>query len=59
MVISDHVKAHILSPYFSVSKFKNIGDERYKTNLRNQAFKLALAGIAGLEEVKRVTSNLG
>ena len=59
MVISDHVKAHILSPYFSVSKFKNIGDERYRTNLRNQALKLALAGITCLEEVKRVTSNLG
>jgi general secretion pathway protein E len=59
MVIGDHVKAHILSPYFSVSKFKNIGDERYKTNLKNQALKLALAGISSLEEVKRVTSNLG
>ena len=59
MVIGEHVKAHILSPYFSVSKFKNIGDERYKTNLRNQALKLALAGITCLEEVKRVTSNLG
>jgi general secretion pathway protein E len=59
MVISDHVKAHILSPYFSVSKFKNIGDEQYKTNLKKQAMKLVLAGITGIEEMKRVTSNLG
>ena len=59
MVIGEHVKAHILSPYFSVSKFKNIGDERYRTNLKKQALKLALAGITSLEEVKRVTSNLG
>jgi type II secretory ATPase GspE/PulE/Tfp pilus assembly ATPase PilB-like protein len=59
MVIGEHVKAHILSPYFSVSKFKNIGDERYKTNLKRQAIKLALEGTTCLEEVKRVTSNLG
>lgn len=59
MVIGDNVKAHILSPYFSVSRFKNIGDDRYRTNLKKQALKLALEGITSLEEVKRVTSNLG
>jgi len=59
MVIGDEVKAQILSPDFSISKFKNIGDEQYKTNLRKQAMKLALEGITCLEEVKRVTSNLG
>jgi general secretion pathway protein E len=59
MVVDDNVKAQILSADFSVSKFKNVGDEQYRTNLRKQALKLALAGITCLEEVKRVTSNLG
>jgi type II secretory ATPase GspE/PulE/Tfp pilus assembly ATPase PilB-like protein len=59
MVLDDDVKAQILSPNFSVSKFKNIGDEQYRTNLKKQAMKLALAGITSLEEVKRTTSNLG
>jgi type II secretory ATPase GspE/PulE/Tfp pilus assembly ATPase PilB-like protein len=59
MVLGDDVKAQILSPGFSVSNFKNSGDEQYRTNLKKQALKLALAGIASLEEVKRVTSNLG
>jgi general secretion pathway protein E len=59
MVIDDDVKAQILSPDFSVSKFKNIGDDQYRTNLKKQAMKLALMGITSLEEVKRVTSNLG
>lgn len=59
MAINDEIKAQILSPDFSVSKFKNIGDEQYRTNLRKQAMKLALEGITCLEEVKRVTSNLG
>ncbi len=59
MFIDDDVKAQILSPNFSVSKFKNVGDEQYRTNLRKQALKLALEGITSLEEVKRVTSNLG
>ena len=59
MVLDDDVKAQILSPGFSVSKFKNVGDEQYRTNLKKQALKLALEGITSLEEVKRVTSNLG
>lgn len=59
MVLDDSVKNQILSPDFSVSKFKNVGDEQYRTNLRKQGLKLALAGITSLEEVKRVTSNLG
>ncbi|OHB58003.1 MAG: hypothetical protein A2173_09360 [Planctomycetes bacterium RBG_13_44_8b] len=59
MVIDEEVKAQILSSNFSVSKFKNIGDEQYRTSLRKQAMKLALAGITSLEEVKRTTSNLG
>lgn len=59
MVLDDNIKAQILSPDFSVSKFKNIGDEQYRTNLRKQAIKLVLAGITSIEEMKRVTSNLG
>jgi type II secretory ATPase GspE/PulE/Tfp pilus assembly ATPase PilB-like protein len=59
MVLNDDIKAQILSPNFSVSKFKNIGDEQYRTNLKKQAMRLALEGITCLEEVKRVTSNLG
>jgi len=59
MRIDDEIKSQILSPDFSVSKFKNIGDEQYRTNLRKQGMKLALAGITSLEEVKRTTSNLG
>lgn len=59
MVLDDDIKAQILSPDFSVSKFKNLGDEQYRTNLKKQAMKLALEGITSLEEVKRVTSNLG
>jgi type II secretory ATPase GspE/PulE/Tfp pilus assembly ATPase PilB-like protein len=59
MVVDDNVKAQILSSNFSVSSFKNAGDEQYKTNLRKQALKLALSGITSLEEVKRVASNLG
>ena len=59
MVLDDDDKAKILSSDFSVSKFKNIGDEQYKMSLKKQAMKLALAGITSLEEVKRVTSNLG
>ncbi len=59
MVLDDEVKSQILSPDFSVSRFKNIGDDRYRTNLKKQALKLALEGITSLEEVKRVTSNLG
>lgn len=59
MVIDDTVKAQILSEKFSVSSFKNFGDENYKTNLRKQALKLAISGVTSLAEVKRVTSNLG
>lgn len=59
MVLDDSIKAQILSPDFSVSKFKNVGDERYRTNLKKQALKLALQGITSIDEVKRVTSNLG
>ncbi|MDD5134597.1 MAG: GspE/PulE family protein [Phycisphaerae bacterium] len=59
MVVDEVVKAQILSPSFSVSSFKNSGDEQYKTNLRKQAMKLALSGTTSLEEVKRVTANLG
>ena len=59
MIVDEGVKAQILSENFSVSNFKNIGDEHYKTNLKKQALKLAFAGITSLEEVKRVTSNLG
>ena len=59
MVVDEAVKAQILSDNFSVSNFKNIGDENYKTNLRKQALKLAFAGVTSLAEVKRVTSNLG
>ena len=59
MVLSDVDKAKILSSDFSVSNFKNTGDEKYKVNLRRQAMKLALTGVTSLEEVRRVTSNLG
>ena len=59
MVLDDEIKSQILSPDFSVSKFKNVGDDRYKTNLKKQALKLALDGTTCIEEVKRVTSNLG
>jgi type II secretory ATPase GspE/PulE/Tfp pilus assembly ATPase PilB-like protein len=59
MIIDDAVRAQILSESFSVSNFKNIGDENYKTNLRKQALKLAISGVTSLAEVKRVTSNLG
>jgi len=59
MVLDDEIKSQILSPDFSVSKFKNVGDDRYRTNLKKQALRLALEGITSIEEVKRVTSNLG
>ncbi|MBN1787308.1 MAG: type II/IV secretion system protein [Sedimentisphaerales bacterium] len=59
MILNDSDKAKILSSDFSVSNFKNAGDEQYRANLKKQAMKLALTGVTSIEEVKRVTSNLG
>ena len=57
MIVDESVRAQILSENFSVSNFKNIGDEHYKTNLKKQALKLAFAGVTSLAEVNRVTKD--
>ncbi len=59
MMLDDNVKANLINNQLRPGDLKKKGDEKGKSTLRKEGLKKVMAGITTLDEVKRVTSNLG
>jgi len=57
--LDDQIKAKLVSNELSLGDMKRRGDEKGRSVLRKEGLKNVLAGITTIEEVRRVTSNLG
>ena len=53
------VKANLANERLSLGSMKKQGDEESRSTLRREGLRKVLAGVTTLEEVQRVTSNLG
>ena len=58
-VLTDNLKAKLLDRNLSHGDMKKDGDVSGRSTLRTEGLKKALTGITSIEEVQRVTSNLG
>ena len=59
MQLEDDIRAQLADDKMSLSTLKDKGDKYIRSGLKKQGLKLVLAGITTMQEVKRVTSNLG
>jgi len=59
MHLDDEIKALLISRTLTLGDLKRDGDTRGRSNLRREGLKKVAAGATTIEEVKRVTSNLG
>jgi type II secretory ATPase GspE/PulE/Tfp pilus assembly ATPase PilB-like protein len=59
MRLDEDVKANMANERLSLGSMKQQGDEDSRSTLRKEGLRKVLAGITTLEEVQRVTSNLG
>ena len=59
MQLEDDIRAQLADDKMSLSALKDKGDKYIRSGLKKQGLKLVLAGITTMQEVKRVTSNLG
>jgi len=57
--IGDDVKANLINNQLRPGDLKKKGDEKGKSTLIKEGLGKVAAGITTLDEVKRVTSNLG
>jgi len=59
MYIDEHVRRLLVSDTLSMADLKQKGDKDFHSTLRREGMRRVLEGITTMEEVKRVTSNLG
>ena len=59
MQLDDDIKAQLADDRLSLSVLKEKGDKYIKSGLKKQGLKLVLTGITTMQEIRRVTSNLG
>jgi general secretion pathway protein E len=59
MILDDNIKTILADNRLSPGDLKKKGDERGKTALKREGMKKVLSGLTTLEEVKRVSSELG
>jgi general secretion pathway protein E len=57
--IDEHLRGLLISSTLSTADLKQKGDKDFHSTLRREGMKRVLEGITTMEEVKRVTSNLG
>jgi general secretion pathway protein E len=57
--LDEDVKANLANERLSLGSMKKQGDETSRSTLRREGLRKVLAGVTTLEEVQRVTSNLG
>ncbi len=57
--LDDNIKGLLANDKLSIGDLKKSGDERGRNTLRVEGIRKVVEGITTLEEVKRVTSNLG
>ena len=59
MMLDDDVRVNLINNQLKPGDLKKKGDEKGKSTLRKEGLRKVVAGITTLDEVKRVTSNLG
>lgn len=59
LTLDDDVRANLINAELKPGDLKKKGDEKGRSTLRKEGLKKVLAGLTTLDEVKRVTSNLG
>ncbi len=59
MTLDDDVKTNLINNQLTPGDLKKKGDEKGKSTLTKEGLRKVMAGITTLDEVKRVTSNLG
>lgn len=59
MVLDADLKARITNPNVSIGDLKKDGDKKSRSTLLEDGIRKVMAGVTTLEEVKRVTTNLG
>ena len=59
MVLDAGLKARLTNPNVSIGDLKKEGDKQGKSALREDGIRKVMAGLTTLEEIKRVTTNLG
>ena len=59
MRLDEDVKANLANERLSLGSMKQQGDEKSRSTLRREGLRKVLAGVTTLEEIQRVTSNLG
>ena len=59
MPMTGKLKSIITDPNLSMTDLENSGNVKCKSNLRREGLAKVAAGLTTLEEVKRVTSDLG
>jgi type II secretory ATPase GspE/PulE/Tfp pilus assembly ATPase PilB-like protein len=57
--LDDEIKTMLANDRLVPGELKMKGDKKSRSNLRREGLKKAAAGLTTLDEVKRVTSNLG
>ncbi|MBW8016823.1 MAG: type II/IV secretion system protein [Planctomycetes bacterium] len=59
LVINDKIKALLTESNVSIGELKKQGDKKGKSTLRDDGLAKVYAGLTTLDEIRRVTSNLG
>lgn len=59
LTLDDNIRANLINADLKPGDLKQKGDEKGRSSLRKEGLKKVLAGLTTLEEVKRVTTNLG
>ncbi len=59
MILDDDVRASLINNQLTPGDLKKKGDEKGRSTLIKEGLRKVMAGITTLDEVKRVTSNLG
>ena len=59
MVVNDEIKSLLTESNVSIGELKKQGDKKSKSTLRDDGLAKVYAGLTTLDEIRRVTSNLG
>ena len=59
LVINEKIKSLLTESNISIGELKKQGDKKGKSTLRDDGLAKVYAGLTTLDEVRRVTSNLG
>ena len=59
MVLNDKIKSLLTERNVSIGEMKKFGDKKGQMTLRDEGLAKVYAGLTTLDEVRRVTSNLG